>query len=175
MSKRPIDVRIRTGREEVSEGQARSEAFREAMARWVSGVTIVAVRDPDDGKLHGTTVGSLISVSADPPRIAFSLGPGAQVLPFLPEDRPFVVNILSAGQAGLATRYADAFPIGPSPFPDEGAPAIPGAQANLFCAVEQVVSVGSSRLVLGRVEKAQISDEEEPLVYWNRDYRQLGG
>ncbi len=149
------------------------EDFREAFSRWATGVSIVAVRDPADAKVHATTVSSLASVSAVPPVLGFALGPGAQVLPFLPEARRFVVNILAQGQASLATRYTDPFPVGPSPFPAEGQPVIPGTLARLHATVLGKVPVGSSRIVLGRVDAVELGDADEPLLYFGRDYRRL--
>lgn len=170
MSRRSIDAGIHSrGSSPEDEG----DRFRDAMARWASGVSLVAVRDPDDGKVYGTTVGSLSSVTAEPPRILFSLGPGAQVLPFLEEGRRFVVNGLSSGQKGLAVRYTDAFPVGPAPFPEEGDPVVHGSHFVLRCTVERVMEVDAARVVLGQVEGADVGDDADPLVYHLRDYRRL--
>ncbi len=175
MSRRPIDAQINPGGagddEEIPGTDP--ERFKEAMARWASGVTVVAVRDPDDDRIYATTVSSLGSLSARPPRIVFSLGPGAQVLPFLKQDRTFVVNILAADQESLASRFTDSFPVGPSPFPDQGSPTIAGAHAVLVCAVDRVVPVDNCRLVVGLVEATRVADDSSPLLYYARDYREL--
>lgn len=171
MERRPIEARIDAGRE--SGRDPLSESFREAMSRWASGVTVVSVRDPDDGRVYATTATSFASVSADPPRVVVSFGPGAQVLPFLTEGSPFVVNVLAGNQQRLASLYADSFPVGPSPFPDTGEPVVGGALATLVCTAERIVDVGGSRLVLGRVEEAA-AGEGEPLLYHRRGYRVLG-
>ncbi len=175
MSRRPIDVQINPGGpgdEDDTPGED-PERFKETLARWASGVTVVAVRDPDDERIYATTVSSLGSISARPPRIVFSLGPGAQVLPFLKEDRHFVVNILAAGQESLASRFTDAFPVGPSPFPGEGPPEIAGSHAVLVCTVDGVVAVDNCRLVVGLVQEARAEHESQPLLYYDRDYRKL--
>jgi flavin reductase (DIM6/NTAB) family NADH-FMN oxidoreductase RutF len=148
------------------------EAFRDALSHWASGVTVVAVRE-EDGTLHATTVSSFASVSAEPPRILISLGPGAQVLPFLDPGHRFVVNILSHSQTRLATIFADPFPVGPSPFPSEGDPVVAGSLAVLVCGVEGVIPVDGVRLVLGRVLETQLGVPEEPLVNYRREYRSV--
>jgi flavin reductase (DIM6/NTAB) family NADH-FMN oxidoreductase RutF len=148
------------------------EAFREALSHWASGITVVGVRE-EDGTLHATTVSSFASVSAEPPRILISLGPGAQVLPFLDPGIRFVVNILSHHQRRLATVFADPFPVGPSPFPSEGDPVIAGALAVLVCGVERVIPVDGVRLVLGRVLETQLGEPGEPLVNYRREYRSV--
>lgn len=169
MERRPIQADIQSG---PSEPDA-SAPFRDAMARWASGVSIVAVRDPDDGRIYATTVSSVSSVSADPPRIVFSLGPGAQVVPFLKPGRAFVVNGLNRSQRHLAVRYTDPFPVGPSPFPDEGTPVIEGSDFILGCEVEQVVPVDASRLVVARASSVRLGDDPDPLIHHMRGYRSL--
>jgi len=175
MTRRPIDVQIDAGGagDEDETPGTDPERFKEALARWASGVAVVAVRDPDDGRIYATTVSSLGSVSARPPRIVFSLGPGAQVLPFLKEDRIFVVNILAASQDSLASRFTDSFPVGPSPFPQQGPPVIDGAHAVLACVVDRVVPVDNCRLVVGLVQKTGSANDSSPLLYYDRDYREL--
>jgi flavin reductase (NADH) len=147
--------------------------FREALARWASGVAVVAVQDPADGRVYGTTVSSLSSLSAEPPRILFSLGPGAQVLPFLEEETPFAVNILGEEQRRLAQVFTDSFPVGPSPFPEEGLPAIKDAHVVLECRVERLVEVVPGRLVVAVVEGARLGEPGRPLVRYLREYRGL--
>lgn len=150
-----------------------ADVFREALAHWASGVTVVTVRDPDDGKIYGTTVSSLVSVSATPPRIAFSLGPGAQVLPFLKPGRRFVVNILAEEQDELADRFTDPFPVGVPAFPPEGDPTIAGSHQRLICRVDGFVPVGPSRIVVGLVVGTQAGEGRRPLLYHQRGYRGL--
>jgi flavin reductase (DIM6/NTAB) family NADH-FMN oxidoreductase RutF len=178
MSRRPIDPGIAPGtRPEDGEGGGEpgvsSELFRRALSLLPSAVAVVAVRDPDDEGVYATTVGSLSSLSAEPPRISFSLGPGAQVLPFLPERRRFCVNVLTTDQRALATRFTDAFPVGPSPF-SEGDPSIAGSHLVLVAVVERVVAVDDVRIVIGRIVEADDAGADEPLLYYRRNYRSLG-
>lgn len=147
--------------------------FREALARWASGVAVIAVRDPDDGRVYGTTASSISSLSAEPPRILFSLGPGAQILPFLEEETAFAVSVLGEDQRRLAQVFTDSFPVGLSPFPEEGLPAIADAHAVLECRVERLVEVAPSRLVVALVEGARLGKPGRPLVRYLREYRGL--
>lgn len=148
------------------------EAFREALSHWASGVTVVAVRE-EDGTLHATTASSFASISDDPPRILVSLGPGAQILPFLAPGHRFVVNILSHGQRRLAMVFADPFPVGPSPFPSEGDPVAAGAVAVLVCEVERLIPVDGVRLLLGQVMETRVGEGGDPLVRYRREYRSV--
>lgn len=172
MSRRPIDSRIETGREDGDEGNALSpELFRDALSHWASTVTVVAVRE--DGRVYATTVTSFVPVSDDPPTILVSLGPGAQVLPFLTEGAGFGVSFLHPEQRRLASIFADPFPVGPSPFPEEGVPLVEDAAVGLSSVVERVIPVEGNRLVLATVVGAEVDESKEPLVYHRRGYRAL--
>jgi flavin reductase (DIM6/NTAB) family NADH-FMN oxidoreductase RutF len=143
------------------------------MSRWASGVTVVAVRDEDDGRIYATTVTSFASVSAEPPRIVISFGPGAQVLPFLGEGSRFAVNVLAADQERVAHLFADPFPVGRSPFPEEGDPLLQGVHASLTCRTERILPVDACRLVVGLVDSAGKGEGGAPLLYHRRAYRSL--
>lgn len=172
MSRRPIDSRIETGREEDHEGRLLSpERFRDALSHWASTVTVMAVRD--EPRVYATTVTSFIPVSDDPARVLVSLGPGAQVLPFLGEGRSFGISFLAPDQRRLASVFADPFPVGPSPFPEEGVPLVTDAPVALSCSVERVIPVEENRLVLALVLAAEVDDSKEPLLYHRRGYRTL--
>jgi flavin reductase (DIM6/NTAB) family NADH-FMN oxidoreductase RutF len=136
------------------------DAFRAALARWASGVAIVAVRD--EGRVLATTVASFMSASAVPPLVVFGLGPGAQVLPFLGGGQRFGVSVLAESQGRIATVFADPFPVGASPFPPEGEPVVPDAIVRLGCRVRATHPVESAALAGGG-----------PLIRWGREYRGL--
>lgn len=172
MARRPIEPRIDPHREEpAARPGVDVDVFREALSRWASTVTVVAVRDGDT--IHATTVTSFFPVSADPPLVAVALGPGAQVVPWMDPGATFGVSFLADGQRGLAARFADSFPVGPSPFPREGPPVVEGSVVGLVCTVREVHSTeGGARVVVGRVEGAQVEDGS-PLLYRARSYGRM--
>lgn len=173
MTRRTFGSGFSAGPADEPEGPGVSpEEFREALSRWASTVTVVAVRE--EGRVYATTVTSFVPLSAEPPRVLVSLGPGAQVLPFLGEGRRFAVNLLAGGHRRLASDFADAFPVGPSPFADEGDPVIPGSHVALVCRVDRVVPVDDHRIVIGLVTGAEPGPPGGPLLYYGRDYRTLG-
>jgi len=172
VKKRPIQPTIETRKSDpADEALALRDSFREALSYWASGVTIVAVRD--EGDLHATTVSSLTSVSDSPPTVLISLGRTARVLPFLEPGGRFAVSVLGSDQRRLASVYADSYPVGPSPFPAEGAPTVTGALVALECIVVEVREVGASFVVVGQVERTTLGEGESPLVYFRRGYREL--
>lgn len=171
--RRPIEGEYHAGvaDDDAVEEAAPAEDVKEVLSFHATGVTIVAVRD--DANVYGTTVSSFAPVSVDPPLVLVSVGGNAQVLPFLDEGRRFVVNFLRGDQRRLATVYADSFPVGPPPFPEEGDPVIPDALAALRCRVHRVVPVNDVRLVLGLVVGTRVGGSEEALVHYRRDYHVL--
>lgn len=157
--------------DEERERRERTESLREAWAHWVTGVTIVAVRDGD--AVHAVTVSAFLPLSAEPPLVAISLGSGASVLPFLDPDTPFTVSILTADQKGLASRYADTFPVGPSPFRSSGDPVVEGCLAWVTSRVEELLPRGDHTLVIGRVVEAMTAEPDAALAYYRRDYHRV--
>ncbi|HEX6133421.1 MAG TPA: flavin reductase family protein [Longimicrobiales bacterium] len=148
------------------------ERFRDALAGWASGVTVIAYRT--DERVVATTVSAFTSLSAAPPLVLIALGPNATVRPFLQAGRRFTVNILAAEQHRLATIYADPFPVGPDPFPPSGEPVIAGALASLQCTVERVEEGGDHAVVIAAVDSAAWRDGA-PLIRYRRKYHTLDG
>ena len=176
MTRRPIEADVKTGREGRDEDEPTpgvdADVFREALSEWAATVTVVAARDAGD--VHGVTVTSFFPVSAEPPQIAVSLGPNARILPFLDEGTPFAVSLLADGQRGISSRFADAYPVGPSPFAAEGPPVVDSAVVALVCSVRSITPVeGGARLVVGLVERVVEGSGETPLLYHRRGYRRL--
>lgn len=148
-----------------------ASALKEVFARWASGVCLVAVRD--EGRVHALTVSAFMPLSLDPPLVVFSLGANAAVLPFLDPDRDVGVSILGAEQRGLASRYADSFPVGPSPFPDSGPPLAKDALAGLVCRFEELLERGDHHLVICRVLEAHGPQAGDALGYFDRSYHRF--
>ena len=154
--------------------RVRMVALREALSFWATGVTILAVRDADDGAIHALTVSGFVPVSVDPGLILASLGPNAAPLPYLDEGTAFTISILGKDQRGLAARYADTFPVGPSPFNASGPPVVRDSVAWLICEVEELIARGDHTLVLGRVVEADSREDSPALAYYRRQYHTIG-
>lgn len=158
--------------EDERERRERDESLKEALSRWASGVSIVAVRE--GGRVHALTVSAFIPVSLEPATVMISLGPNAAALPFLDPGVTFAVSLLTAEQKGLASRFADTFPVGPSPFPDSGPPVVTDCLAWLVCEVDEMLQRGDHTLVLGRMVEAGTGPEVSALTYFRRDYHSVG-
>lgn len=151
---------------------ADASAFRTALARFASGVTVVTVRGAD-GADHGMTVSAFASLSLDPPLVLACLDVTATLLPHLRSATMFGVSILSAGQAALSVRFADQnvarFDGVAMAHASEGPALIDGAAAHLVCRRVAEHSGGDHVIIVGEVLRAEAYGDA-PLVYALRQY-----
>jgi flavin reductase (DIM6/NTAB) family NADH-FMN oxidoreductase RutF len=87
---------------------ASGDELRALMRRFAAGVAVVTVR-VEEQRL-GITVGSLVSVSLEPPLVSISIGRHSPLLEPLREAGRFSVSVLSGEQAALAQRFARSTP-----------------------------------------------------------------
>jgi len=148
-------------------------AFRSAMARFASGVTIVTTLD-GDGDLWGFTASAFSSLSLDPPLILVCLDKRAESHTAFDHADRFAVSILAEGQSEVALRFATR---GADKFggldvingPATGLPLIPGAMAHLECQMYERLPGGDHTILLGEVLHAQTEDKQ-PLLHYNRQF-----
>lgn len=167
MTRRPIVVGIRSNEEGDAGEPEISSRFREAMSRFPTGVTVLAVRDEEE--VAAITVSAFASVSADPPLVLVCLGLNASVLPYLQEIGRFTVNILGESGRADASWFSQQTPEDSSRF-THGDPVLRGAVATLVCSLETMHPGGDHRIVVGRVERVVEGDDEPPLIYHAREY-----
>ncbi len=151
---------------------AAESAFRHALARWASGVAVVAVRQ--DGSIQAMTVTAFMVVSLRPAVIAVAVGEHAPLATQLEPDTPFAISLLGGDQRRWANVFADVFAADRTGFPASGDPVLTGSIAGLGCSVSSVEAVGDHRLILGAVTAVHIGNGEPPLLYYNRRYHHLG-
>jgi flavin reductase (DIM6/NTAB) family NADH-FMN oxidoreductase RutF len=151
------------------------DAFREALARWASGVTVVATSL--EGRLFGLTASSFTSVSMTPPLILVCIDLRSESCEALRRSGAFGVSVLAAGQQEQALRMARpgedkfeglAFRSGAG----LGQPLLEGALAHLECHTFRAEEAGDHLLLLGEVCEAGVQDRE-PLLYFLRRFRGL--
>ncbi|HEX2295826.1 MAG TPA: flavin reductase family protein [Actinomycetota bacterium] len=150
------------------------DAFRGALRRFASGVTIVTVAAGDE--LHGMTASSFASVSLSPPLVLVCLDKASRTLELVSETGSFAVNVLAAGQQEASAAFArpgvKPFASVPHGFGSNGAPVLDEAIAVLECTTHRVFEAGDHEVVLGEVTAATVSDGD-PLVYYDGAYRSL--
>lgn len=149
-----------------------ADAFRSALGRFASGVTVVTTCGPD-GADHGMTASSFCSVSLDPPLILVCVEKIATMHDPIISCSHFAVNVLTDKQEQIARRFAEAegdrfAGIGFS----RGAHSIPlieDALATLECRRTAAHSGGDHTIIVGEVELAAWQDER-PLLYYRGGY-----
>jgi flavin reductase (DIM6/NTAB) family NADH-FMN oxidoreductase RutF len=157
----------------------RSETFREAMSRFASGVVLVT--GTVGGRPWGMTVSACCCICTTPPTMLVSLAGHTALAASIQETGRFGINVLGQGTIGAA-RFGSR--PGTPKFLDEtdgelawsgdpSAAAIDGALSHLDCDVAQVVEEGTHRLFLGRVREVLHAPQDEPLLYFHRDFRRL--
>jgi len=143
------------------------EAFKEALARFASGVTVVSARLGEEER--GMTATAFMSLSLEPPLVALAVSEKARLLPVLEGAGAFAVSLLREGQEAVSEHFAGR--------PKEGVVLeegrVKGALAVLFCRLHALYPGGDHRIVVGLVERVELGEEGPPLVYFQRGYRRL--
>ncbi len=154
------------------------EELRSVLRQWASGVTVVTAGL--DGALHGMTVSSFSSVSLEPALISVNIERRTRTHSLMEEAGAFAVSILASDQQSLSRHFGGGVPdteerlegvpyqLGPL-----GSPLLEGGLASLECRIHAVVPAGTHSVFVGEVVTWDIQSDKLPLVYWQRDYRDL--
>lgn len=148
-------------------------AFRNAMSRFASGVTVVTTVDREGMTPVGFTASAFSSLSLDPPLVLVCLDRKAESHRAFQQARTMAVSILAKEQADLAMRFAkrgeDKFTGGTTPGALTGCHVVDGALAQLECEIEHLLPGGDHSIVVGRVVGVTLG-EAAPMVHFNRSF-----
>jgi len=140
-------------------GEFDSKHFRTVLGHLPTGVSVVTGVNRE-GVKWGITIGSVVSVSLDPPLVGFFPGVGSTSWPQIEQGGGFCVNVLTASQDELCWRFAkeptdggDRFDGVPSHLNASGMPVLEGTLAQIDCSIESVTLAGDHYFVLGRVRE----------------------
>ena len=145
------------------------------MRRFPSGICVVTV--DDEGLKLGLTVGSLASLSLEPPLVGISIGLDSSLHGPLRRARRFVVSVLAGEQAALAQHFARSVPpiaqwtrvrTRASDLPE---PLLEGARAWLECLVVEEYPAGDHTFFVGELASVELGAEGPGLVYIEGEYR----
>jgi flavin reductase ActVB len=150
-------------------------AFREAMARFPSGVTIVTTTGPD-GQWWGFTATAFCSVSADPPLVLVCLAKSAECYPVFAAAVSWAIHVLPPEHAELALRFAtrgaDKFGAAGFTASARGLPVLEDACVVLECDGFDRYDGGDHEILVGRVQEVRLGDGA-PAVYFQRNFHTL--
>ena len=154
-----------------------SRAFRDALGRFATGVTVVTGLDGDGGPPLGITVNSFAAVSLAPPLVLFSLDRERGSTRHFTVGRPFAVSVLADFQLGLSHQFAaldgDRWRGVEVTAAANGCPLLAGSLAAFEGRVGAVHDGGDHALIVGRVERLYQSENGRPLVFYQGGYRVL--
>jgi len=152
------------------------DEFRNGMARWATGVTIVTSCSGE--RVHGMTVSDFSGVSLSPPLVMICADKRSNTHALIAEGKCFAVNVLAAGQEALSNLFAskaseasrfDGIAVTTAV---TGAPLIPGAVASWDCVLVATHDAGDHDIYVGQVESL-VTRDLEPLVFHSGRYHGL--
>ena len=153
------------------------DQFKNVMRQFPAGVTIVTIKA--GVIVHGLTVSAFSSVSATPPLISISINRNNHAHTLLEQSEAvFAVSILREDQAELSNRFAwmkeDRFGMGQWKTAVTGAPVLADALGWVDCTIYSRHVAGTHTIYIGEVQASHaVEQETQPLIYWNRSYRQI--
>lgn len=161
-----------------SSAEAVSEQeFRHALSHFASGVTVIS--GLHDRRPVGITCQSFMSLSLDPPMIAFAPSRASTSWPLMAPAGVIGVSILTEQQGDVCRQLAipgtDKFAgLSWTPGKVAGVPLISGALACLECGIEAIHEAGDHFLVYASVLRIAVS-KGRPLLYFRSDMGALAG
>lgn len=141
-------------------------AYRQALGCFATGVALVTTDTP--AGVAGIVVNSFASVSLRPRLVLWCLGDTSDRFPHFSRAATWGINVLSAGQQGLAAEVAQAgawLLDGPPPARLGGAPVVPGSLARLACRTTERRAMGDHLVIVGEVEAFE-ADAGDGLTYF---------
>ena len=151
---------------------------RRFRGRMAAPVTVITAGSGE--RRTGLTVSSLVVAEGEPSRVYFLLGSTTDLFYVLEKTGKFVVHVLESGDQAIADVFAGLRPSPGGKFTDldieqtEWGPVLSEVRTRAFCTFEGGDEETFFIVAEGRVDKIEISDITEPLVYFRGRYRKLG-
>lgn len=146
------------------------------MRRFPTGVAVVTVNV--DGERIGLTLGTLVSLSLEPPLVGFAIRKDAALHELLRRAGTFGISLLAAGQERLAQHFARGVPPiglwqGVEVLDEDGPPLLAGSIGWLRSRILAEHPAGSHTFFVGEIESAAPGPTDRPLAYVAQAYRDL--
>jgi flavin reductase (DIM6/NTAB) family NADH-FMN oxidoreductase RutF len=145
---------------------------RSLFRRWPAGVSIVVAEL--EGRRHGLTVSSLVSLSLEPPLVGISIAKQASLHELLRDAGGWAASFLSGEQEELAQHFARSVPplvlwngIGVR---EDDPRLIAGAAGWLTAHTVQEVEAGDHTFFIAEVESVEEGTAATTLTYVHRGY-----
>lgn len=163
--------------EPISEAQQR--LLRAMMARFATGVTVVAARHGP--LLAGMTANAIASISINPPLMLASIGQRSETHGAIVASHSFAISVLASTQRAVADCFAQSttaaklqrFCDAPWHEGETGSPILDGAIAYFDCRLVATHTGGDHSIFIGEIVGAGYDEGAEPLIWYGARYRQL--
>lgn len=153
--------------------------FRDVMAQWPSGVTVVTTLSGDEA-WHGMTASSFSSVSLDPPLVSICLSRNLYSHQLIADSGIFGVNVLAKDQTDVGQRFAGMDPGVEDRFAGEswttavtGVPLLDSALGWFDCRVVHAYPGGDHTIFVGEVLQGHAARKSAPLLFHSRGWGQF--
>ena len=153
-----------------------SDDLRGVMRRFPAGVAVVTV--DVNGERLGLTLGTLVSLSLDPPLVGFAIRKDAALHELLRRADEFGITLLAAGQEALAQHFARGVPPiglweGVELVEADGPPLLAGGVGWLHGRVLAEHPAGTHTFFVGEIDRADHGPADRPLAYFSQAYVDL--
>lgn len=151
-----------------------SEAFRDVMGSFASGVTVITTRA--DGIAAGATASAVSSLSLEPPMLLICLNRQSETCQAISTAGRFAVNILDEDHPDIAIKFAskegDKFAGLRVRAGRGGIPILADSLATIECRVTDEVFGGTHSVFIATVESAS-AEQRPPLAYFRGQFGRL--
>ena len=147
-----------------------TRAFRDALGRFATGVTVITAPSPTGG--IGMTANSFSSVSLDPALVLWAPSKTSLRYPFFETATHFAIHVMGEDQKDIAMRFAkqgDAFEGLSVHLSDNGVPLIDTCLARFECTTSALHDAGDHAIMVGQVEQVMLKTGS-PLVFANGQF-----
>ena len=149
--------------------------FRQALGQFASGVTIITSQ-LSEGPV-GFTCSAFYSVSVSPALVSFCVKKQSASYPAIRQTGRFAINMLSAEQAALSSRFAqrgaDKWQGVEWSLSPLGNPLLAGSMQWLDCEIYAEHEAGDHLMVIGQVKALNQATACQPLIHFTGQYREL--
>ncbi len=157
--------------------QEQRDPARRFRGRLAAPVTVITAGKGDHRT--GLTVSSLVVAEGDPSRIYFLLGSTTDLHYGLEETGKFVVHVLEEGNEAIADVFAGLRPSPGGRFAglnveqSKWGPVLSDVRTRAYCTYEGGDEETFFIVAEGAIDKLELGDIEDPLVYFRGRYRTL--
>ncbi|MFJ3366886.1 flavin reductase family protein [Pseudomonas sp. NPDC086251] len=153
-------------------------AFKSAMGRFATSVTLVTTSDDTDTP-HGLAATAFSSVSMDPASVLICINRSASASPVIKKSGFFCINMLQSQHERICQIFSQSdlreqrFTEGDWETGVNGTRYLVDAQAAIFCEVAREIEHGTHTIIVGNVIDVVTHSAEQPLIYMAGRYRSL--